>query len=92
MLEIGGGLVHLADVVHHPLHVQHPEWDRAFDSDPELAGHADGSAGRDGGARRDGGRVHIPGFARIVHGAGELSLAAALTLDLAGDPVAPRST
>ena len=37
VLEVDGGLVHLADVVHHPLHVQHPEWDHAFDSDPALA-------------------------------------------------------
>jgi hypothetical protein len=34
---VDGGLVHLADLVHHPLHVQHPEWDHAFDSDAELA-------------------------------------------------------
>ncbi len=37
LLEVDGELVHLADVVHHPLHVQHPEWDHAFDSDAELA-------------------------------------------------------
>ena len=37
LLEVDGGLVHLADVVHHPLHVQHPEWDHVFDSDAELA-------------------------------------------------------
>jgi glyoxylase-like metal-dependent hydrolase (beta-lactamase superfamily II) len=33
----GGRRVFLADVIHHPLHVAHPEWDREFDSDPELA-------------------------------------------------------
>ena len=37
LVEIGGGLVHLADLVHHPLHVEHLEWDRQFDSDAELA-------------------------------------------------------
>jgi glyoxylase-like metal-dependent hydrolase (beta-lactamase superfamily II) len=37
LLEVDGGLVHLADLVHHPLHVQHLEWDHAFDSDAELA-------------------------------------------------------
>jgi glyoxylase-like metal-dependent hydrolase (beta-lactamase superfamily II) len=37
LLEVDGGLVHLADLVHHPLHVQHVEWDHAFDSDVELA-------------------------------------------------------
>jgi glyoxylase-like metal-dependent hydrolase (beta-lactamase superfamily II) len=37
LLEVDGELVHLADLVHHPLHVQHPDWDHAFDSDPELA-------------------------------------------------------
>jgi glyoxylase-like metal-dependent hydrolase (beta-lactamase superfamily II) len=35
ILEIGDSLVHAADVFHHPLHVEHPEWDTAFDSDPE---------------------------------------------------------
>jgi glyoxylase-like metal-dependent hydrolase (beta-lactamase superfamily II) len=28
--------VFLADVVHHTSHVEHPEWDHEFDSDPEL--------------------------------------------------------
>ncbi len=28
---------YLADVVHHPLHVEHLDWDREFDSDPEVA-------------------------------------------------------
>jgi glyoxylase-like metal-dependent hydrolase (beta-lactamase superfamily II) len=37
VLEIGDELVFLADVVHHPLHVEHPDWDRGFDSDPEQA-------------------------------------------------------
>jgi glyoxylase-like metal-dependent hydrolase (beta-lactamase superfamily II) len=32
-----GRRVFLADVIHHPLHVAHPEWDSEFDSDPELA-------------------------------------------------------
>ena len=37
LAEIGGSLVHLADLVHHRLHVQHPQWDRRFDSDVEVA-------------------------------------------------------
>lgn len=37
VVEVGEGLVHLADVVHHPLHVEHLEWDREFDSDVGLA-------------------------------------------------------
>ena len=37
IVEVGGELVHLADVVHHPAHVEHPEWDREFDSDEALA-------------------------------------------------------
>jgi glyoxylase-like metal-dependent hydrolase (beta-lactamase superfamily II) len=40
VVEIDGGdgrRVFLADVVHHPTHVQHPEWDREFDSDAEAA-------------------------------------------------------
>ncbi len=28
--------VFLADVIHHPSHVEHPSWDHEFDSDPEL--------------------------------------------------------
>jgi glyoxylase-like metal-dependent hydrolase (beta-lactamase superfamily II) len=32
-----GRRVFLADVIHHPSHVQHPEWDREFDSDAEAA-------------------------------------------------------
>ncbi|MEP6642191.1 MAG: MBL fold metallo-hydrolase [Gaiellales bacterium] len=32
-----GRRVFLADLIHHPLHVAHPEWDIEFDSDPELA-------------------------------------------------------
>ena len=32
-----GRRVFLADVIHHPSHVEHPEWDREFDSDAEAA-------------------------------------------------------
>jgi glyoxylase-like metal-dependent hydrolase (beta-lactamase superfamily II) len=37
IVEIGGDLVHLADVVHHTEHVPNPDWDRVFDSDVQLA-------------------------------------------------------
>ena len=37
VVEVGDGLVHLADIVHHPLHVEHLDWDRHFDSDVQLA-------------------------------------------------------
>jgi glyoxylase-like metal-dependent hydrolase (beta-lactamase superfamily II) len=37
IVEIGDDLVHLADVVHHELHVEHPGWDREFDSDEAVA-------------------------------------------------------
>jgi len=37
IVEIGGDLVHLADVVHHTEHVTNPDWDRVFDSDVQLA-------------------------------------------------------
>jgi glyoxylase-like metal-dependent hydrolase (beta-lactamase superfamily II) len=37
VVEVGDGLVHLADVIHHPMHVEHLDWDREFDSDVELA-------------------------------------------------------
>ncbi len=32
----GSRRVFLADVIHHTSHVEHPEWDREFDTDPEL--------------------------------------------------------
>ena len=37
ILEIGDSLVHVADIVHHPLHVEHLEWDRTWDAEPEVA-------------------------------------------------------
>jgi glyoxylase-like metal-dependent hydrolase (beta-lactamase superfamily II) len=37
IVEVGDGLVHLADVVHHPVHVGRPEADRVFDEDAGLA-------------------------------------------------------
>ena len=39
-LEVTGGdgvLLHLGDVIHHPLHVEHPEWDSLYDRKPEIA-------------------------------------------------------
>jgi glyoxylase-like metal-dependent hydrolase (beta-lactamase superfamily II) len=38
-IEIGGDgsrRVFLADVIHHPSHVEHPEWDHEFDTDPDM--------------------------------------------------------
>jgi len=32
----GGRRVFLADVIHHPSHVEHPAWDREFDTDPDA--------------------------------------------------------
>ena len=37
ILEIGASLVHAVDIVHHPLHVEHLEWDRTWDAEPEVA-------------------------------------------------------
>ena len=37
ILEVGDSFVHLADVIHHPLHVEHPEWDGEHDGKPEVA-------------------------------------------------------
>jgi glyoxylase-like metal-dependent hydrolase (beta-lactamase superfamily II) len=37
IIEVGGDVVHLADVVHHIEHVPNPDWDRVFDSDVQLA-------------------------------------------------------
>jgi glyoxylase-like metal-dependent hydrolase (beta-lactamase superfamily II) len=36
ILEVGDSFVHAADVFHLTGHVEHPEWDTAFDADPEL--------------------------------------------------------
>lgn len=36
-VDVDGRLLHLADVVHHPLHIAHPEWDPEFDARPDLA-------------------------------------------------------
>jgi glyoxylase-like metal-dependent hydrolase (beta-lactamase superfamily II) len=75
VLEVDGGLFHLADVVHHPLHVQHPEWDHAFDSDAEMA-RATRTALLAEMAERGVpvSASHIEGFGRIQRSAaGELS-------------------
>ncbi len=37
ILEIGDSFVHAVDIVHHPLHVEHLEWDRTWDFEPEVA-------------------------------------------------------
>ena len=37
IVEIGASLVHMVDVVHHPLHVEHLQWDRTWDAEPEVA-------------------------------------------------------
>lgn len=37
IVEVGDSLVHVVDIVHHPLHVEHLEWDRTWDSEPEVA-------------------------------------------------------
>ncbi|HEX3453389.1 MAG TPA: MBL fold metallo-hydrolase [Gaiellaceae bacterium] len=36
IVAVGDAFVYAADVFHHPLHVEHPEWDTQFDADPEL--------------------------------------------------------
>jgi len=36
ILDVGRSFVYACDVFQHPLHVAHPEWDTAFDDDPEL--------------------------------------------------------
>lgn len=36
IVEVGDSFVYATDVFQHPVHVEHPEWDTAFDADPEL--------------------------------------------------------
>lgn len=37
VVEVGSGVVHIADLVHHPLQIANPGWDHIFDSDGETA-------------------------------------------------------
>jgi glyoxylase-like metal-dependent hydrolase (beta-lactamase superfamily II) len=37
ILEIGPSLVHMVDIVHHPLQIEHPQWDRTWDAEPDVA-------------------------------------------------------
>jgi glyoxylase-like metal-dependent hydrolase (beta-lactamase superfamily II) len=66
VVEVGDSFLYAADAFHHPLHVEHPEWDTEFDADPDLAlatrlalfaELADGSAVT--------AVAHIAGFGRI---------------------------
>ena len=72
IVEVGDGLVHLADVVHHPAHVEHPAWDREFDSDAALALQTRTALLEE--MERRGALVtasHIAGAGRIVANGGE---------------------
>ncbi|HST25178.1 MAG TPA: MBL fold metallo-hydrolase [Gaiellaceae bacterium] len=37
IVEVGDSLVHVVDIVHDRLHVEHLDWDRTWDADPEVA-------------------------------------------------------
>jgi glyoxylase-like metal-dependent hydrolase (beta-lactamase superfamily II) len=66
VLEIGDGLVHTADLVHHTLQIEHPEWDAAFDADAELAlATRTGFLGELADRRVPVAASHIRGFGRI---------------------------
>jgi glyoxylase-like metal-dependent hydrolase (beta-lactamase superfamily II) len=69
VVDVGGELVFLADVVHHTAHLAHPEWDRRYDADPETAI----ATRREWIARLEGSGVlcaasHIAGWGRVVRG------------------------
>ena len=36
IVEVGDSFLYAADAFHHALHVEHPEWDTEFDSEPEV--------------------------------------------------------
>jgi len=36
IVEIGDSFLYAADAFHHPLHVEHPEWDTEFDAEPDV--------------------------------------------------------
>ena len=87
-----GRRVFLSDVIHHPRHVEHPEWDREFDSDPEVgAAHAPRLARAAGGHRRPLCRVAHRRLGHHRARRGRPGLAPALNavprLDLGGDSV-----
>ena len=69
VVEVGGELVFLADVLHHTAHLAHPEWDRRYDADPETAL----ATRRAWLGRLEGSDVlcaasHIVGWGRVVRG------------------------
>lgn len=71
VVEVGGELVFLADVLHHTAHLAHPEWDRRYDDDPETAL----ATRRTWLGRLEGSGVlcaasHILGWGRVVRGDG----------------------
>jgi glyoxylase-like metal-dependent hydrolase (beta-lactamase superfamily II) len=73
VIEIGDELVFLSDAVHHALHVEHPEWDHGFDSDPEGALATRRALLAEVAATGVAvAASHIRGFARIVDGPGGL--------------------
>ena len=88
-----GRRVFLSDVIHHPSHVEHPEWDCEFDSDTELALRTRRdwlerlagtgtpcAASHIAGLGHDRARRRRPGLAP--------ALSRVAALDLEGDPVA----
>lgn len=73
IVEIGDDLLFLADVVHHELHVEHPDWDHGFDSDRERAlatRHEVLAKAAAGGVTVAA--SHVRGFGRIADGPGGL--------------------
>jgi glyoxylase-like metal-dependent hydrolase (beta-lactamase superfamily II) len=66
IVEVGDSFLYAADVFHHPLHVEHPEWDTQFDADPEVGLE---TRLRLFSELADGGTVtavaHIAGFGRV---------------------------
>jgi glyoxylase-like metal-dependent hydrolase (beta-lactamase superfamily II) len=66
VIEIGDTFLYAADIIHHPLHLAHPVWDRGYDHDP-LAGLA--TRRRWLGRIADRGVIvafsHLDGFGRV---------------------------
>lgn len=70
IVEVGDSFVYAADAFHHPLHVEHPDWDTQFDAEPEVALETRLALLAELAA---GGKVtavaHIAGFGRIERAA-----------------------
>jgi glyoxylase-like metal-dependent hydrolase (beta-lactamase superfamily II) len=71
IVEIGDSFLYAADAFHHPLHVEHPEWDTEFDADPEVAMETRLALFTElADSGKDTAVAHIAGFGRVERARG----------------------